>query len=268
MTWRIRRAVAADAETWADCHRACWQEAYGPIADPALLAERLADREGWVRRVADQLTGDGPPRWLAVTDSGEAIGLSVGGPAREEVAAYAPEQLYAVYVREAWHGRGVGQALLDRAIGTSAAALEVLEDNRRAQAFYTRNGFAPTGVRKRYESLGAWEIVMARAARHRVRPAAPDDVGFLRGVTTESRGQVPDPGTSIVEVDGQRVGLVRVVRTPQAVELADIHLLPEWSGRGIAGSLLRSLAREAHESGRPLVVSAATEAEDVDQLRP
>ncbi|HET7432729.1 MAG TPA: GNAT family N-acetyltransferase [Nocardioides sp.] len=283
MSWRIRRATVADAEAWADCHRACWQEAYGPIVDPALLAARLADRDAWVRRVADRLAQPRPAQWLAVADTGEAIGLAVAGPSRDDVADHAPEQLYAVYVRAAWHGHGVGQALLDRAIGTAAACLEVLEDNGRAQAFYARNGFAPTGVRKKFEPFDVWEIVMARPSGHSIRPATPDDVAFLTDVAIEAtraqgrlpedfdeddyragfgewteeqvRGEIPGSTTSVVEVDGEPVGRLRVVRTEDAVELAGIQLLPAYQGRGIGGSILRALAAEADASGRPLTLS-------------
>ena len=283
MDWRIRTATVADADAWADCHRACWQEAYGPIVDPDLLAAQLADRDAWVRRVADRLAQPRPAQWLAVAGTGEAIGLAVAGPARDNVIDHAPEQLYAVYVRAAWHGRGVGKALLDRALGTAAACLEVLEDNGRAQAFYARNGFTPTGARTKFEPLDAWEIVMARPSRHAIRPATEDDVAFLTDVAIEAtraqgrlpedfdedgyragfaewtqeqvRGEIPGSTTSVVEVDGERVGRLRVVRTDETVELAGIQLLPAYQGRGIGGAILRALAAEAHAAGRPLTLS-------------
>lgn len=51
------------------------------------------------------------------------------------------------------YGMGVGQALLDAAIGDRPASLWVAEDNPRAQAFYRRNGFALDGARDTIERL-------------------------------------------------------------------------------------------------------------------
>ena len=159
--WELRRARPEDAEACTACHRACWREAYGPLVDPALLAERLADEAGWIERTRAHIA-EGPPRWPAVTHEDEVIGFATAGPSRDAVAALARRQLYAVYVRAAWHWHGVGQALLDRALPDGPAVLEVLEDNARAIAFYARNGFVPSGVRRRYAGLDAWALVLVR----------------------------------------------------------------------------------------------------------
>jgi ribosomal protein S18 acetylase RimI-like enzyme len=61
------------------------------------------------------------------------------------------------------HGSGLGQGLLEAAIGTEFAALWVAEENPRAQAFYRRNGFAFTGVKEPIEDWeGLIEVRMAR----------------------------------------------------------------------------------------------------------
>ena len=77
----LRPAVPADAEAGAALHAACWREAYAPYADPALLAERLADTEAgsaaWTRQLVD-----GPPRVLAEAD-GELVGFAVVGANRD-----------------------------------------------------------------------------------------------------------------------------------------------------------------------------------------
>lgn len=44
------------------------------------------------------------------------------------------------------HGSGLGQALLDTAIGTEPAYLWIMAGNPRAEAFYRRNGFVPDGL--------------------------------------------------------------------------------------------------------------------------
>ena len=55
-------------------------------------------------------------------------------------------EVFKLYVDAFFQGRGLGGALLEFAIAqTGARRLWVLEKNRRAQAFYARHGFLPTG---------------------------------------------------------------------------------------------------------------------------
>lgn len=159
----LRFATEADVEASADCHLACWREAYTPLADPERLAVRLADRARWVERTREHLRA-GPPRLLAWRSSAagpQVIGLACAGPSRDDDPP-TPEELMMLYVRAAWHGTGVAQALLDGVIADRPCSLWVLEGNLRAQAFYARNGFAPDGARELYEGLGAWELRMVR----------------------------------------------------------------------------------------------------------
>ena len=159
MTPTLRTATDADAEAGAALHRACWREAYGPYADPARLAERLADTERWLAAWTRQLA-EGPPRTLA-EDDGELVGFAVAGPCRDEPAR-TPAELYAIYTRAAYWGTGLGQRLWDAVRPDEPCSLWVLEDNARAVAFYRRNGFAADGGRELYDGLGAWEIRMVR----------------------------------------------------------------------------------------------------------
>lgn len=156
----FRRAEMSDAAAGARLHRECWREAYGPHVDPGLLAARLGDVGRWEQAWVQQLT-QGAPRTLAV-HGGELIGFAVAGPSRENEQT--PLELYALYVRQAWWGTGVGQELLDREIRDEPCTLWVLERNPRARAFYVRNGFVPDGAREYYDALGAWEIRMLRSA--------------------------------------------------------------------------------------------------------
>jgi len=155
----LRGAVVDDARSGARMHQACWRESYGPITEPALLAAHLTDEEAWVSRWRRQVE-HGSRRLLAVAGD-DLIGFADAGPGRDEDAEAALE-LYALYVRSAWHGTGVGGALFDETIGGAAAYLWVLQYNARAQAFYRRRGFVPDGGRERYEPLNAWEIRMVR----------------------------------------------------------------------------------------------------------
>jgi GNAT superfamily N-acetyltransferase len=157
----LREATVDDAEPGARLHIACWREAYGPIADLSRLEEHLADEAGWAGRWRRQIE-EGHAPLLAVTDEGP-VGFVMAGPARNPDMPVETE-LYAIYVLEAWHGSGVGQALFDAAVGDASAYVWVLEDNRRARAFYERQRLRPDGTRKLYEPLDAWELRMVRPA--------------------------------------------------------------------------------------------------------
>ncbi|WP_028643396.1 GNAT family N-acetyltransferase [Nocardioides sp. URHA0020] len=159
MTPTLRAAVPADAEAGAALHVACWREAYTPYADPALLAERLATPDRFESAWRRQLV-DGPPRVLAEAD-GELVGFAVVGDGRDPDAP-TPRELYAIYLRAAWWGTGLGQQLWDAVRPEQACSLWVLEDNARARRFYARNGFVADGSRELYEGLGTWEIRMVR----------------------------------------------------------------------------------------------------------
>lgn len=151
--------MPADAEAGAALHMACWREAYAPYADPALLAQRLASTDRFVAAWRKQLA-DGPPRVLADVD-GEPVGFAVVGPNRDPDGPAATE-LFAIYVRAAWWGTGVGQALWDAVAPSESCSLWVLEANERAQGFYRRQGFVADGARDFYEDLGTWAVRMVR----------------------------------------------------------------------------------------------------------
>ena len=159
MTPTLRTAVPADAVACATMHAACWREAYGPYVDPTLLEERLAETARWTAAWTRHLV-DGPPRVLA-EDDGEIVGFSVVGPSRDDDGA-TPLELYALYVRAAYWGTGLGQELWDAVRPDRPCSLWVLEANARAQGFYRRNGFAPDGAREHYAGLDASEIRMVR----------------------------------------------------------------------------------------------------------
>lgn len=78
------------------------------------------------------------------TPSGEPVAIATFGPGRDEDR---PDfELHHIYTLRSTHGTGLGQRLLDTAIGTRAAYLWILDDNPRAERFYVRNGFGPDGT--------------------------------------------------------------------------------------------------------------------------
>ena len=137
----IRRAEPADAEELTRLHLDCWDDAYTGLVPQEILDAR---REDVPARVA---------RWRKILATGHTsvaehetrlIGFVNAAPGTE-----LPDleiQLYALYVRAAWWGTGVGHALFTTAVGERSACLWVLEGNERAIRFYERQGFRLDGA--------------------------------------------------------------------------------------------------------------------------
>lgn len=160
--YALRLAVAGDAKAGALLHLDCWRESYRDLIEPSRLDVVLADPDRWISAWREQLTPTNP-RWLAYSDEG-LIGFACAGPDRTAESLMGLE-LYAIYVRAAWQGSGVGQDLLDAAIGDLACSVWVLENNPRAHAFYARNGFVADGRREHDDGLDAWEVRLVRQHR-------------------------------------------------------------------------------------------------------
>jgi ribosomal protein S18 acetylase RimI-like enzyme len=156
----------ADAEELAWVHVRAWREAYG-----GLLPERFYDdaarercRVMWSGLLAGEDAGQ---RVRVARRQGRIVGFVRHGPAAEH-HGHQPqrdEQLYALYVLSSCYGHGVGQALLDQALGGRPAQLWVAKDNARARRFYARNGFAADGTEQVDPDLdGLVEMRMVRWA--------------------------------------------------------------------------------------------------------
>ena len=57
---------------------------------------------------------------------------------------------------------------------------------------------------------------------------------------------------SIIEFEGEDIGVLSVERRPDQIRLAQLFIVPSHQNRGIGTSILRDLAREARQAGRPL----------------
>jgi ribosomal protein S18 acetylase RimI-like enzyme len=152
----IRRATAADARRLAVFAADAFRATYGPRADPACGGgSRAADVEAYVA------AHFGPAHQAAELADPGLVTL-LGLEAESRVAAYAQvacpaapggdAELARLYVAPPWHGRGVARALLAAAVrvarddGAARLRLAVYQRNRRAVAFYRRQGFAATGT--------------------------------------------------------------------------------------------------------------------------
>ena len=66
------------------------------------------------------------------------------------------------------------------------------------------------------------------------------------------RSCFPDADRSLLCLEQHAVGVLTVQRTPNAIRLIDIALLPNYRGQGLGARVLRGLQDEARKSARPL----------------
>ena len=158
----IRPARPADAGPLALCHLACWREAYTGMVGPDRLSPALAAVDQRTARWRRILAGEHGT--LVAEQDGDIVGFASVGPGRDEDLDLGSE-LYALYVRQAHWGRGVGHRLITAAVGDEDGFLWVLRDNARARAFYARHGYRPDGTEKLEEHFGGVEIRMVRRTR-------------------------------------------------------------------------------------------------------
>lgn len=128
--------------------------------------------------------------------------------------------------------------------------------------------------------VGVGPVTAPLHGRVTIRPATEADVGFLTDVVIEAtldQGRLPDDfdevdfragfgawtaeqvngdgagsSISVVDVDGQDAGRLRVVRRDGLVEIAGLQLLPEHQSRGIGRAVVDTVVAEARADGLPV----------------
>jgi len=154
----IRRADVGDAGAMAALHIDCWDDAYTGLVPQQVLDERRSITDERVEHWREILAGRHSTLVAECADG--LIGFASAGRGRDNDVDLDLE-LWALYVRASWWGRGVGYALLEESIGDRAAYLWVLAGNARAIRFYERQGFRLDGARTEQE-MGV-EARMVRA---------------------------------------------------------------------------------------------------------
>lgn len=147
MAFTIRDPEPADAPVIASLHVATWKEAYAHLLPAEYFSEEYVDRRH--RMWHHVLTERREDMIVRVAEAdGAIVGFAWVGPGEGLEGEEAPRDrlLYAIYVLASQYGTGVGQALLDEALGTAPAMLWVAKENPRATAFYVRNGFRFDGT--------------------------------------------------------------------------------------------------------------------------
>lgn len=151
-TFSVRPAVPADATLLARLGARLFEQTFGKANDPADMAAYL-NAAFSVEHEADILTDPLRKAWIAEDAGRASIGYAVlrRGSTADGVVAARPAEVQRIYSEQAWHGRGVGDALM-RACADQARAwhsdvlwLGVWEENPRAIAFYEKKGFRKVG---------------------------------------------------------------------------------------------------------------------------
>jgi GNAT superfamily N-acetyltransferase len=155
---RIRRAGPDDAADWVRTYLDSLCAAYIAIMPPEFFAQQRERATELVERyrtefAAEHTDPDQPHRsWLAVDAIGPVgiVEVRVGQAEWERARSFPPagvdRQLAKLYTLPRAHGSGLGQALLDTALGADPAYLWIMAGNPRAEAFYRRNRFLPDGL--------------------------------------------------------------------------------------------------------------------------
>ncbi len=147
MSFTTRTPMPSDAAAIAALHVSTWRDVYAHLLpEDYFSAQYIEGRNRMWNHVLGHPPDDVTVR-IAESD-GSLIGFAWVGPSIGIEGEEPPRdrQLYAIYVSAAHYGTGVGQTLLDEALGDGPAMLWVAKENPRATAFYLRNGFRFDGV--------------------------------------------------------------------------------------------------------------------------
>jgi GNAT superfamily N-acetyltransferase len=144
----VRRGEPDDADAIAHAHILAWEQTYGTLIPPDMLAEysRLDERRDlWTHRFANAQTAI-----FVLEDAGTIVGFASAGPMPEKPGGSDPipgfdAYLDALYLLRIAQGRGYGRQLLAAVVGeliargTTSLAFHVLATNP-AMTFYQHYG--------------------------------------------------------------------------------------------------------------------------------
>jgi ribosomal protein S18 acetylase RimI-like enzyme len=148
---RIRPAAAADAARLAEFAERVFDEVFSPGNDEGDMASYLHEAfSPDIQRA--EITASGSIVLLAERGATLVGYLHIApAPTPECVAGGPAVELKRLYVEPSLHGGGIGKQLLDEGLlrardaGARCIWLGVWENNTKAQAFYTREGFRRVG---------------------------------------------------------------------------------------------------------------------------
>jgi ribosomal protein S18 acetylase RimI-like enzyme len=143
---KIRKATLQDAKGIALVHVTAWQESYKGIIAQNVLDDLSGEQHllSWIKSLQDS-----PEEHFVACVNENIIGFCRAGPARSDLGK---GEIYALYILNAYKGRGVGYQLFSAAAsfltakGLSPYITKTLEANKPARAFYERQGGVVCGT--------------------------------------------------------------------------------------------------------------------------
>ena len=173
MEWTIRQATEDDAGHLALIGGATFLETFAGVLDGQAIVDHC--RREHSQTAYETHLKAGARAWLAETRAGNApIGFSLLGQTHlpGSRADGTDIELKRIYTLSRFHGGGVGNALMERAVsharneGYLRLLLGVYSGNARAQAFYAKQGFAPIANRQFQVGDRLYDdVVLARPLR-------------------------------------------------------------------------------------------------------
>ncbi|MCI3917345.1 GNAT family N-acetyltransferase [Streptococcus intermedius] len=135
--------TAEDIEEKSRVHWQTWREAYDEILPAEFQEQMTLDK---CRFYSQKY----PENTLIALDDAKVVGFVSYGDFRDSDTRAG--EIFALYVLKDYYGKGVGQQLMQAAFaalnGYQEIILWVLEDNKRAVAFYEKMGFVFDGEGK------------------------------------------------------------------------------------------------------------------------
>jgi ribosomal protein S18 acetylase RimI-like enzyme len=148
----VRQCTPADADALGLIGATTFLETFAGVLDGQAVVAHCANAHDPDRYI--QLLGLGCRIWIAEAEPGGCpVGYVVVGPSFLPIAKPGELDIKRIYVLNRWHGTGVGEALMQKAVDYARAdhqerlIVGVYTGNARAQAFYERWGYEKIGER-------------------------------------------------------------------------------------------------------------------------
>jgi ribosomal protein S18 acetylase RimI-like enzyme len=143
----IKKAILSDLPIIQNISKQSFIETFAAINTPENM-EKYLEESFNTAQLTSEINNPNSPFYIAFWDT-EPIGyLKLNfGNAQTEVIEDSGLEIQRIYVLQAFHGKKIGQLLLDEAIriaqqeAVKSIWLGVWEENHRALQFYTKNGF-------------------------------------------------------------------------------------------------------------------------------
>lgn len=143
----IRKATIADLETIQSISQKTFIETFAAVNTPENI-DNYNQQSFNLEQLTSEINNPDSQYYLAFSES-EAVGyLKINfGKAQTEEDKENSLEIQRIYVLQAFHGKKLGQLLVDKAIAVAQQTavdyiwLGVWEENHRALQFYNKNGF-------------------------------------------------------------------------------------------------------------------------------